>query len=111
MAVSPSLRVVELVLVVGVGAAVRRGRVSVDGCGDAAAAELMVVVQRQAQEAGAGGQVDVLHVLHVRPTHGTQLRERRENRGPSDLLNSRVKLKSRNWHNMEPQPSLVQLHL
>lgn len=68
------LCVVELVFVVG--AAVRRGCVSVDGGGDAAV-ELVVVVQRQVQEAGAGGQVDVLHVLHVRPTHRTQLRKRR----------------------------------
>lgn len=68
------LRVVHLVVVLCGGA----GGVSADGggaaAGAAAAAVLVVVGERQAQQAGAGGQVDVLHVLHVRPAHGTQLR-------------------------------------
>lgn len=66
----PSLCVVELVFILCGGAGVRRGRVSVDGCGNIAA---VLVVVRQRQEAGASGQVDVLHVLHLRSTHGTQL--------------------------------------
>lgn len=70
--VVPSLCVVELVFILCGGAGVRRGRVSVDGCGNIAAV-LVVVRQRQVQEAGASGQVDVLHVLHLRSTHGTQL--------------------------------------
>jgi len=69
--------VVALVIVLRCRAAVRRRHFSVDGRGDAAAV-LVVVRQRQVQQAGAGGQVDVLHVLHLRPTHGTRLRERRE---------------------------------
>lgn len=68
----PSLCVVELVFILCGGAGVRRGRVSVDGRGNIAAV-LVVVRQRQVQEAGASGQVDVLHVLHLRSTHGTQL--------------------------------------
>lgn len=68
--VVPSLCVVELVFILCGGAGVRRGRVSVDGCGNIAA---VLVVVRQRQEAGASGQVDVLHVLHLRSTHGTQL--------------------------------------
>ena len=71
-----SLCVVDLVLVLCCRAAVRRSQFSVDGCGGAAV--LVVVGQRQVQQAGAGGQVDVLHVLHLRPTHGTQLRDRKE---------------------------------
>lgn len=70
--VVPSLCVVELVFILCGGAGVRRGRVSVDGRGNIAAV-LVVVRQRQVQEAGASGQVDVLHVLHLRSTHGTQL--------------------------------------
>lgn len=70
--VVPSLCVVELVFILCGGAGVRRGRVSVDGCGNIAAV-LVVVRQRQVQEAGASGQVDVLHVLHLRSTHRTQL--------------------------------------
>lgn len=70
--VVPSLCVVELVFILCGGAGVRRGRVSVDGCGNIAAV-LVVVRQRQVQEAGASGQIDVLHVLHLRATHGTQL--------------------------------------
>lgn len=69
-----SLCVVDLVVVLGGRAAVGGGHFSVDGGGDGAA-ELVVVGQCQVQQAGAGGQVDVLHVLHLRPTHGTQLRE------------------------------------
>ena len=68
------LCVVDLVLVL-CGRAAVRSQFSVDGRGDAAAV-LVVVGQRQVQQAGAGGQVDVLHVLHLRPAHGTQLRER-----------------------------------
>lgn len=71
---SPSLRVVELVVVLCV--ALRRRRFPVDGRRDVAAAAVLVVVgQRQVQQAGAGGQVDVLHVIHLQPTHGTQLKE------------------------------------
>lgn len=76
--VESSLCVVHLVVVLCGGAAVRGVHVSVDGRGDAAAAVLVVVGQRQAQQAGAGGQVDVLHVLHLRPTHGTQLKGKEE---------------------------------
>ena len=76
--VESSLCVVHLVVVLCGGAAVRGVHVSVDGCGDAAAAVLVVVGQRQAQQAGAGGQVDVLHVLHLRPAHGTQLKGKEE---------------------------------
>lgn len=47
-----------------------------DGRREAAAAVLVVVGQRQVQQAGAGGQVDVLHVLHLRAAHGTQLQEK-----------------------------------
>lgn len=60
------------------GAGVRGQHLSVDGCGDAAAAVLVVVREGQAQQAGACGQVDVLHMVHLRPTHGTQLRERKD---------------------------------
>lgn len=63
---------VDLVVVLCGRAAVGRGHFSVDGRGDAAAV-LVVVGQRQVQQAGAGRQVDVLHVLHLRPTHRTQL--------------------------------------
>lgn len=66
--------VVDLVLVLRGGAV--RGHFSADGRRDAAAV-LVVVGQRQVQQAGAGGQVDVLHVLHLRPTHRTHLRERK----------------------------------
>lgn len=66
------LSVVELVLVLCGGAGVRGLRVSADGCRDAAAV-LVVVGQRQVQQAGACGQVNVLHMLHLRPTHGAQL--------------------------------------
>lgn len=69
---------VDLVVVLCRGAAVRRSHLSVDGRWYAAAAVLVVVSQRQVQQAGAGGQVDVLHVLHLRPTHRTQLKERKE---------------------------------
>lgn len=72
--VESPLCVVDLVLIL-CGRAAVRSQFSVDGRGDAAAV-LVVVGQRQVQQAGAGGQVDVLHVLHLRPTHGTQLRER-----------------------------------
>lgn len=71
--VEMSLCVVDLVVVFCGGAAVRRGHVSVYGCWDAATVLLVVVSQRQAEQAGAGGQVDVLHVLHLRSTHRTQL--------------------------------------
>lgn len=69
-----SLCVVDLVVVLRGRAAVRGSHSSVDGCGNTAAV-LVVVGQRQVQQAGAGGQVDVLHVLHLRPTHRTQLKE------------------------------------
>lgn len=70
---------IDLVVVLRRGAAVRGGHFSVDGWGYAAAAAVLVVVgQRQVQQAGAGGQVDVLHVLHLRPTHRTQLKKRRK---------------------------------
>lgn len=61
----------------------RRSHLSVDGRRYAAAAVLVVVGQRQVQQAGAGGQVDVLHVLHLRPTHRTQLKERKERKKKS----------------------------
>lgn len=65
---------VELVVVFCV--ALRRRRFSVDGRRDVTAtAVLMVVGERQVQQAGAGGKVDVLHVIHLQPTHGTQLKE------------------------------------
>ena len=74
-----SLCVVDLVVVLCGGTAVRRGHVSVDGRWDAAAVLLLVVVgERQAQQAGAGGKVDVLNVLHLRATHRTQLREEKK---------------------------------
>lgn len=60
---------VDLGLVLGV----RRRQVSVDGGWDGGAV-LVVVGQRQVQQAGAGGQVDVLHVVHLGATHGAQLR-------------------------------------
>lgn len=55
---------VDLLFILGGGAGVRGGCVSVDGCWDAAVV-FVVVGQRQVQQAGAGGQVDVLHVLHL----------------------------------------------
>lgn len=58
-----SLCVVDLVVVVRGRAAVRI-HFSADGRGNAAAV-LVVVGQRQVQQAGAGGQVDVLHMLHL----------------------------------------------
>ena len=61
-------RVVELGLVL----CVRRRQVSVDGGSDGGAV-LVVVGQRQVQQAGAGGQVDVLHVIHLGATHRAQL--------------------------------------
>lgn len=60
------------------GASVRGQHLSADGGRDAAAAVLVVVGQRQVQQAGACGQVDMLHMVHVCPTHRTQLRERKE---------------------------------
>lgn len=69
--------VAELVFVLRGGAGVRGRGVPVDGRRDAAA-ELAVVGQRQVQEAGARGQVDVLNVLHVRPANRTQLKEGRQ---------------------------------
>lgn len=72
-----SLCVVHFVFILCGGTSVRGGHVSVDGRGDAVA-ELVVVGQRQVQQAGAGGQVDVLHMLHLRPTHRTQLRAKIE---------------------------------
>lgn len=60
-----SLCVVDLVFVLCGRAAVRGSHLSVDGCGDAAAPVLVVVCQRQVKQAGAGGQVDVLHMLHL----------------------------------------------
>lgn len=75
-ACSHSLRVVDLVLVLLGGAGVWRRRLPEDRCRYVAVV-LVVVGQRQVQQAGAGGQVDVLHVLHLRPTHGTQLVEGR----------------------------------
>lgn len=62
------LRVIDLGLVLRV----RRRQVSVDGGWDGSAV-LVVVGQRQVQQAGAGGQVDVLHVIHLRATHRAQL--------------------------------------
>lgn len=41
---------------------------------------LVVVRQRQVQQAGAGGQVDVLHVVHLRATHRAELTGAREPR-------------------------------
>lgn len=38
---------------------------------------LVVVGQLQVQQAGAGGQVDVLHVIHLGATHRTQLKGQR----------------------------------
>lgn len=69
------LRVVHLGLVFRV----RRRQFSVDG-GREAAAVLVVVGQRQVQQAGAGGQVDVLHVVHLRATHRAELTGARETR-------------------------------
>lgn len=73
-----SLCVVDLVFVLCGRAAVRRSHFSVDGRRDVAAAAsaamLVVVGHGQIEQAGAGGQVDVLHVLHLRPTHRTQLK-------------------------------------
>lgn len=63
--VKMSLCVVDLVVILCGGAAVRRGYVSVDRGWDATAVLLVVVSQRQAQQAGAGGQVDMLHMLHL----------------------------------------------
>ena len=68
--------VVDLMFVLCGGAGVGGGRFPADGCGDAAVV-LVVVGQRQVEQAGAGGQVDVLHVLHIAAAHGTQLREER----------------------------------
>lgn len=59
-----SLSVVDFVLILCGRAGVRGRHVSADGCGDVAAV-LVVVGQRQVQQAGACGQVDVLHVLHL----------------------------------------------
>lgn len=59
------LCVVDLVVVLCGRATVRRSHFSADGRRDAAAPVLVVVSQRQVQQAGAGGQVDVLHVLHL----------------------------------------------
>lgn len=70
------LRVVHLGLVFRV----RRRQFSVDG-GREAAAVLVVVGQRQVQQAGAGGQVDVLHVVHLRAAHRAELTGGRESRG------------------------------
>lgn len=55
------------------GAGVRGQLLSADGCRDAAAVPV-VVGQRQVQQAGACGQVDVLHMVHLCPTHRTQLK-------------------------------------
>ena len=77
---------VELLLVGVVvlgGAAVRR-HASVDGLGAAA-----VVVAGQVEEAGAGGQVHVLDVFHLRSAHRTQLWERAENQTLKNLLETR----------------------
>lgn len=60
-----SSRVVHLVVELCGRAAVRGGRLPADGRREAAAAVLVVVGQRQVEQAGAGGQVDVLHVLHL----------------------------------------------
>lgn len=68
-------RVVHLGLVFRV----RRRQFSVDG-GREPAAVLVVVGQRQVQQAGAGGQVDVLHVVHLRATHRAELTGAREHR-------------------------------
>lgn len=38
---------------------------------------LVVVGQLQVQQAGAGGQVDVLHVIHLGATHRAQLKGQR----------------------------------
>lgn len=81
---------VDLVVVFCRRAAVRGGHFSVDGRGDAAAAVLVVVGQRQVQQAGAGGQVDVLHVLHVRPAHRTQLRGKDRKELSTEYLRSLV---------------------
>lgn len=72
----PRSCVVHLVVELCGRAAVRGGRFPVDGRREAAAAVLVVVGQRQVQQAGAGGQVDVLHVRHLRAAHGTQLQEK-----------------------------------
>lgn len=60
------------------------GRLPADGgrrdAASAPPAVLVVVGQRQAQQAGAGGQVHVLDVLHLRTAHGTQLRGGRDSR-------------------------------
>lgn len=66
-----SSHVKDFVLVVG--AAVRRGHVSVDGCWDVTAV-LVVVRQSEAEQTGACGQVHVLNMLHIGPTHRTQLK-------------------------------------
>lgn len=55
---------------------VRRRQLSVDG-GREAAVVLVVVGQLQVQQAGAGGQVDVLHVIHLGATHRAQLEGQR----------------------------------
>lgn len=68
----PALRVVDLGLVFRV----RLRQVSVDGGWDGGAV-LVVVGQRQVQQAGAGGQVDVLQVVHLGATHRAQLRGER----------------------------------
>lgn len=69
---SPRSRVVHLRLVFGV----RRRQLSVDGRREAAVV-LVVVGQLQVQQAGAGGQVDVLHVIHRGATHRAQLKGKR----------------------------------
>lgn len=58
------LRVVDFVLVLGGRAGVRGRHLPVDRRWDVTAV-LVVVGQRQVQEAGACGQVDVLHVFHL----------------------------------------------
>lgn len=63
---------VHLRLVFGV----RRRQLSVDG-GRKAAVVLVVVGHLQVQQAGAGGQVDVLHVIHLGATHRAQLKGQR----------------------------------
>ena len=71
------LVVVDLLLVgvVVLGGAGVRGHASVDGLGTTA-----VVVAGQVEEAGAGGQVDVLDVFHLRSAHRTQLWQRERER-------------------------------
>lgn len=56
-------------------AVVRGGQIAADGRGDAAAHHVVgtLAAHGQVEQAGAGGQVDVLNVLHLRATHRTQL--------------------------------------